>query len=197
MSDGQKLLDAAKCGDVETVDSLRRSGVDIIGTRSSQGVSCILLACINGHTDLLDYLLKHGADPNDVEFYGGTCLMAASCYRNPDCVRRLIEVGADVDYRYTGDNATIVYMTALCFSKDAEKEGEDFFEEGSVIRTVKLLLDAGASGNTPSYPGEYEGDSRTALQLLIGMSVAEGKVRRERDGLIMLLQDEDTVIVTE
>ena len=174
---------------------MRRSGVDIIGTRSSQGVSCILLACINGHTDLLDYLLKHGADPNDVEFYGGTCLMAAACHRNPDCVRRLIEVGADVDYRYSGDNATIVYMTAYCFSKDAEEEGEgeDLFEEGSVIRTVKLLLDAGSPGNTPSYTGEYEGDSRTALQLLIGMSVdTEGKVRRERDGLIMLLQDEDS-----
>ena len=58
MSDGQKLLDAAKSGDVETVDSLRRSGVDIIGTRSSEGMSSILLASRNGHTDLLDYLLK-------------------------------------------------------------------------------------------------------------------------------------------
>ena len=172
--------------------------MDIIGTRSSQVVSCILLACINGHTDLLDYLLKHGADPDDEEFYGGTCLMAAACHRNPDCVRYLIDAGADIMYRYSGDNATIIYMTALCFSKDAEEEGEDFFEEGSVIRTVKLLLDAGAPGNTPSLytdskTGEYEGDSRTALQLLIGMPVdTEGKVRRERDGLIMLLQDENS-----
>lgn len=193
-SDEIKLLNAARFGDVATVVSLRKSGVDILSTRSDDGMSSILFASRNGHIDLLNYLLEHGADPNDEEYYGGTCLMAASCYRNPDCVRRLIEAGADVSYKYSGDNATVIYMTVYVFWKDSEEyDHENFFEEGSVIRTVKLLLDAGAPGNTRSTSFDcVVGVGKTALQVLLGMSVGTGgKIRRERDGLIMLLQDQD------
>ena len=51
--------------------------------------------------------------------------MAAACYRHPDCVRRLIDAGADVEYADSVDNASVIYMTALCFSKDADKEDFD------------------------------------------------------------------------
>ncbi len=78
--------------------------------------------------------------------------MDAACYRHPDCVRRLIDAGADVAYSYpgpNGPNGTIIYMTASCFSQDAD-DGDLDFEEGSVIRTVGLLLEAGAPANKPS-----------------------------------------------
>ena len=78
----------------------------------------------------------------------GVHVMATACYRHPDCVRRFIDTGADVKYAYPGDNAIIIYMTSYCFSKDAD-EGDLDFEEGSVINTVELLLEAGVPANSP------------------------------------------------
>jgi len=180
------LFSAAICGDLATVKALRESGVDVIGSRQDDGMSSILLACRNGRIDLLDYLLEQGANPNDKENYGNTCLMAAACYRQLDCVRRLINAGADAKYVYPGDNASVIFMLAYCFSKDI-KEGDFDFVEGSVVRTVELLLEAGAPGNTACI---VHGTSRrkTALQVLQGMLAFNEKVRRERDGLIALLQ---------
>ena len=172
-----KVFNAAIRGDLATVKSLHESGIDVIGRRQDDGMSSILLACRNGHTDLVNYLLEQGANPNDSENFGGTCLVAAACFRHPDCVRRLIDAGADVEYSYPGNNETIIHMTAYCFSKDAE-EGVLDFEEGSVIRTVELLLEAGAPAET------------SALQLLQELQTSDDKVRRERDGLITFLQQE-------
>ena len=191
-----QLIDAAKRGDIPAVDALRKSGVDIIGSRDEDGLTSILLACINGHACLLEYLLEHGADANDQEFYGGTCLLAAACYRHPECVRRLIEAGADTKYAYSGDNATVVYMTVYCFVKDVEKnDGIDFFQEGSVISTVELLLAAGAPGHV--HVRQINGSAdKTALSVLKNlrstMSVGvRGKVKRERAGLIDLLKNHE------
>ena len=178
------LFNASKSGDVATVQALRESGVDIIGGRQENGMSSILLACQNGHVDLMDYLLEQGANPNDAENDGGPCLIAAACYRHPDCVRRLIDAGADVEYAYRGINGGIIHMTAYSFSKDAD-EGDFHFEEGSVIRTVELLLEAGAPVDVETSRG------KTALQLLQDMLPSDDKVRRERDGLIALLQRDE------
>eukprot|EP00984_Skeletonema_dohrnii_P007250 scaffold2623_cov78-Skeletonema_dohrnii-CCMP3373.AAC.1 len=75
-------------------------------------------------------------------------------------------------------------MTAYSFSKDAD-EGNFHFEEGSVIRTVELLLEAGAPVDVETSRG------KTALQLLQDMLPSDDKVRRERDGLIALLQRDE------
>ena len=174
-----KLFNAAKTGDLDTVKAIHESGVDVIGSRQDDGCSSILLACRNGHTDLVNYLLEQGADPNDREHYGGTCLMAAACFRHPDCVRRLIDAGADVDCAYPENNRTIIHLTAYYFWEHAEDEVLDF-EEGSVIRTVRLLLEAGAPVET------------SALRLLQQLQPVDDKVRRERDGLITLLQQESS-----
>jgi hypothetical protein len=179
------LFNATKAGDLATVRALRESGVDLFNSRQDDGTSSILVAYINGHIDLLDYLLEQGANPNDQENYGGTCLMAAACYHNPDCVRRLIEAGADVKYVYPGDNASVIYMAASGL-KEVE-EGNLDFEEGSVVRTVELLLEAGAPGNTPCID-RVTYRTKTALQCLQDMLPFDGKVERERNGLIALLQ---------
>mmetsp|Transcript_17323 Transcript_17323/g.34589 ORF Transcript_17323/g.34589 Transcript_17323/m.34589 type:complete len:150 (-) Transcript_17323:97-546(-) len=147
-------------------------------------MSSILLASQNGHVDLVDYLLEQGTNPNQAEYYGGTCLMAAACRRHPDCVCRLIDAGADVEYAYRGINGGIIHMTAYSFSKNAD-EGDFHFEEGSVIRTVELLLEAGAPVDVETSRG------KTALQLLQDMLPSDDKVRRERDGLIALLQRDE------
>ena len=100
-----------------------------------------------------------------------------------DCVRRLIDAGADVDCAYPENNRTIIHMTAYYFWEHAEDEVLDF-EEGSVICTVRLLLEAGAPVET------------SALRLLQELQPVDDKVRRERDGLITLLQQERSYSVS-
>ncbi|KAL7456877.1 hypothetical protein ACHAWC_008335, partial [Mediolabrus comicus] len=158
---------------------LYESGVDIIGSRFRDGTSSILLACLHGKVDLVRYLLDQGASPNDTDpYYGETCLMAAAYYAHPDCVSCLIGAGADVRYGHCGYYVTIIYLAACSFS---ESEPGDF-EEGDVIRTIELLLDAGAPCDIPF-------NGKTALQLVQDMdtSVVDDKVESERDGIIDLL----------
>jgi len=109
------LFNAAERGDLPTVKALRESGVDVIGCRTNNGMSCIMLACRNDHVDLVDYLLEQGANPNDKEEeYGGTCLMAAVYNRHPDCVRCLIDAGADVEYAHPPrGNETLIYTYSI------------------------------------------------------------------------------------
>jgi ankyrin repeat protein len=183
----KNLFKASIDGDMATVKRIRDSGIDVVHSRDHDGLSSIILACRNGHIDLVNYLLEIGADPNDVENFWGTCLMAAACYGHEKCVERLIEAGADVNYSYPGDNATVIYMVALCFKGDVARKGDgaDVFEGGSRIRTVGRLLDAGAPSNTPC-----SASNKTALQVLREMDV-DGlyNARCERDGMIVLLQN--------
>lgn len=181
-----ELLYASLDGDVAWVEKCRKKGMDILNSRFKDGMSCILYACKYGYVELLDYLLAKGANPNDEEYCGGTCLMAAACYGRVDCVKRLISAGANVNCSYVGDNATMIYMLVYVFSREVEEngDGEDVFEQGSKIRTIEVLLEAGAPCNVPNI-----WDGKNALDILNEMNVdGMDRARRERDGLIAILQ---------
>ena len=112
--------------------------------------------------------------------------MAAACYGRVDCVKRLISAGANVNCSYVGDNATVIYMLVYCFSREVEEngDGEDVFEQGSKIRTIEVLLEAGAPSNVPNIL-----DGKNAPDVLNEMNVdGMDRARRERDGLIAILQ---------
>ena len=74
------LLVAARGGDYEAFTSLFATTQSPHEVRTDAGLSSTLLASRNGHLLILEFLLARGADPNDKEHYGGTCLVAAACY---------------------------------------------------------------------------------------------------------------------
>lgn len=58
--------------------------------------SALIQASEEGHTDVVDYLLGHGADPNVTSCIGTTALMVACTAEKIDVVDRLLKAGADV-----------------------------------------------------------------------------------------------------
>jgi CubicO group peptidase (beta-lactamase class C family) len=60
---GGKLVSAAGRGDLEAIDQLLSYGVDI-NAKDEYGLTALQYAKIQGHKDIVDFLLSKGADPN-------------------------------------------------------------------------------------------------------------------------------------
>jgi ankyrin repeat protein len=94
-------------------------------------VEAIQTAAADGHVDDLRQRLDARPDLLDargVDFHGQTALHKAAWRNRPDCVRLLLERGADVRIRDYGDNAY-----ALHFAADAAD-----------VEVVRMLVDAGS-----------------------------------------------------
>jgi hypothetical protein len=81
-----------------------------------------------GQVEVVDELIRVGADVNSANKYGGTVLMTAIAYRNPDIIHRLIRAGASLDAQ-DSDGQTALMRTAHYRNPEA----------------AKILLDAGAT----------------------------------------------------
>ena len=62
-------------------------------------ITPLTLAAINGSAEVVDLLLKAGADPNTTGADGETVLMLAACTGRPEAVQLLIAKGANVNVR--------------------------------------------------------------------------------------------------
>jgi ankyrin repeat protein len=69
------LLFASRDGHMQTVRALVEAGADI-NQVSGDKTSGLVMAIINGHYDVADYLLNHGADPNLANMSGLAALYA-------------------------------------------------------------------------------------------------------------------------
>jgi rhodanese-related sulfurtransferase len=106
------------------------------------GLTPLMRAALRGHEDLVDELLRLGADPHLRNTDGNTALWLACVSNSESVVRRLLDAGVDVDNRNdTG-------ATALMYAASAGKD-----------RMVELLLRAGAD------PGARNQDDLRAVDL--------------------------------
>lgn len=131
------LLDACLNGPVkEVVRLLDKEGANPDARRGGDGWTPLMLAAMNGYTDVVRILLEHNANPNLGNNEEGTPLcVAASSFILPDegpnaIVDLLLERGADV-YEQNGSG-----MIALMY---AAREGK--------TATVERLLEAGTNVN--------------------------------------------------
>jgi len=134
--DGSTALHwAVERDDVELTDLLIRSGARVTA-RTREGVTPLELAATNGSGQIIDRLLKAGADPNAaLTPSGDTALMMAARTGKTDAIRVLVEAGAQV-------NATETWggTTALMW---AVSEGHN--------EAAKMLIDAGADVKARSH----------------------------------------------
>ena len=121
------LLRAAMAGDVHGVDACVRavraidpgrtggesrggdqSSLDAVNAGDRHDVGALTLAAWRGHVDVVDYLLRNGADPNRRDNFGVAALHKAVGHGHLRAATRILgDGGCDVDLR-VGDVASVV-----------------------------------------------------------------------------------------
>jgi phosphoribosylglycinamide formyltransferase-1 len=96
------LVNAVTTGRLQNVISIIESAPCLLDRKTATGWSPLIIAAHNGHIEIVDYLLKRGANPNDSGLNGTTVLMYAKTKllntESPkyEMLEILIAAGADV-----------------------------------------------------------------------------------------------------
>ena len=152
----RKIYDACESGDV---DEVRRQ---ITGSNDDlrNDVDAMLVACENGHTEVVRLLLEHGADARGYSIGFNTPLGRAIYYGQAGVVRLLVDdYGVAVDGDRPGLRPLIAAIVSDAFSGQLE--------------VVRVLLARGASPNTTKDSGFEAGASALWLACRVGQMKPE------------------------
>ena len=132
----------------------------------SDSYSPLFIASQEGHTDVVRVLISHFDNElqsnfvNETNDDGMTSLMVASCYGQLECMKLLLEAGANVHERDTEGSTALVYCSYRCSQEAA-----------------KLLLDYGACvGDIRGALGRYKHRDYKFLLELFGQEVFFGAI---------------------
>ena len=152
------LMSASRAGGVAAVKLLLEHGADVNARESLQDETALMWATADAHLDVVDVLLKAGANPNlqarlselakrstrtDFPTGGFTAVMWAVRDGNEAIVRRLVEGGADLNIA-NGDKATPMMLAIINDRFDLAAKLLDMGakpEDGSLYYAV-LMRDA-------------------------------------------------------
>lgn len=108
---GDKLLEAAQNGELEVVESLLKSGVDV-NFQNNRGWTALTIAAFHQRLNLVKFLVENGANVNHVNVNGTSVLMYAKTKivntRDYKVVDFLLDTGADINIRDRKRNWTII-----------------------------------------------------------------------------------------
>jgi len=166
---------AVETGDLPMVKKMLDLDKSLLHNRSHDGETAIIKASENGRIDVVRFLLKNGANPNDEDATsaGQTPLIHASFNGHTKIIKLLLDAGADIEKKNNipGEGPLIT----------AVQEGK--------LEVVKLLLKMGADPNVENTEGEtvhmlattfLRGDTRTKMCDLLEKSMSGGKKTRKR-----------------
>ncbi len=121
-------------GDQHALDEYIQKGFDV--NKPFAGASLIFNILMADKYNMVDTVLKHGANPNSQNSYSATVLMEASAIAKPSIVQLLIAHQADVAKTdESGDNAV-------------------WYAVGGNPENIYLLVSAGGNVNNPDKNGE-------------------------------------------
>jgi ankyrin repeat protein len=119
---------AAKAGDIREVERLVGQDPRLLDAMDGNGddVTPLMIACIEGHVNLVRWLVDNGAAVNKRNQFGETALLEA-CYRNRlRVVRLLLERGGDPTIASYGGTIPLMAASASL---------------GAPLEVVRVLLD--------------------------------------------------------
>lgn len=184
----QALFDAAKAGDIATVEALIAKGADVDAKLANGNTPLIGAACY-GHMDIVKLLIAKGANVNAASSDGWTLLHRLAYLGKKDVTELLITKGANVNAK-TVYGQTPLYLTAQYGHKDVAESlianGADlnvkdnnswsplyaaiFYNKEDV---AELLISKGADVNAKDNEGEMPlycaatGGNKVVAELLI------------------------------
>ena len=152
------LVMACKEGDIDFVKTLVNLGIDIDGI-GSEGFTPLMTATSRQEAEIVEYLLKQGADVNQT-YNGWTALHEAADEGSLTSMKHLLEAGAEVNFYWVQGSPTAISMAA---------------SEGN-LDCLKLLLEYGANINgigksVPPLHIAVEEDKRAIIKYLISQKV--------------------------
>lgn len=95
-------------------------GVDI-NKRNKAGATAITIAAENGHTNIVDFLIKHGADIESADNGGWTALLIATSKGQQWAAFLLIEKGANVNIQNKRGSTPLTFAAENGLSEIARK----------------------------------------------------------------------------
>lgn len=134
---GDKLIQAVKDGDLQTVQGLLTNGIEA-NSKDCDGKTALGWAAYKGHTEIVKLLLEKGADVNAKTNKGITALMLAAEQNHIEITKILLAKGTDINAKTT-DNGQTALMTAAT--------------ESGHTAIVRLLLENGAEINIKNNKG--------------------------------------------
>ena len=116
-----------------------------IDEQNSNGLTALMLATIEGHTEIVDILIEAGADLNIQEEHGDTALMKAIYKKNIDIAEMLIDSGADLNIQNVYRDAPLIYaiktentdIAKLLIDAKADLNIQDFFGNSALIKAIQ------------------------------------------------------------
>jgi ankyrin repeat protein len=101
-------------GEFDTVKNLLRKYPALISWEFNVGGyqgDTLMTAAVGNHPDIIELLLKAGAEPNYYDDNGTTPLITAIYHERIDIVRQLLDAGADVEQK-TNDKTSVFHILA-------------------------------------------------------------------------------------
>ncbi|MBE9116828.1 ankyrin repeat domain-containing protein [Lusitaniella coriacea LEGE 07157] len=176
-----KLLDLAKNGNIEEIKRIISLDSSILHQQDENGTTILSAASINGHFELVKYLVEAGADVNQLDIYYTPPLLDVAFERHWDIFEYLFEL-TDRELKESalsicaadGDLEALKALIQKKVNVDSQNILLAVIQQGEFIKIVETLLNAGAdpnlteedTGSTPLIYAAKMGCSETIRLLL-------------------------------
>ena len=174
-----ELINAAANGDTRKVLQLLDNGLNVNASfpqdeSEFSGMTALLIASLRGYPELVEELIKRGADVNQKRYVGDTPLMFAALSGNVKTVNALVQAGADPNAKVMSSHAgeltplinamnsrspNRVEIAKILIGAKADINPKGDFLASPLINAVddlemvKLLLASGAEVNQKNFRG--------------------------------------------
>ena len=107
-TDSKNIIKHSASGNLSVVEELLRQGFVNVDAKTSQGRTALWTASFNGHSDVVELLLSHGADTEVRDDDEDTALQVACVKGHLNVVKYLIQAGANVNAKDINGSVTLI-----------------------------------------------------------------------------------------